>query len=316
MADYILSRPGLLAVKTTSREEWADLRRQYIGGSDVAGIMDVSPWATPFSVWCEKLGVSAKKDNAAMRYGRENEARLLESLQDYLRDYEMEWDVYTSKSTYIRGRFCANLDGVAVMDDQVVGVEIKTTNDAREWSRAPECYILQVQHYMCVCSLDEFFLFVEGRGWRKGFVIKKDEDIIHSILLHAGKFLECVEKKKAPQPPVFVKAVDRDYARAAVKAGIYNFDYSQDAFEIFCRDYEAWKKRAKDAAEEVESFKTHIKFCLDENNIQKTDKWLARVTQVEMERFDVDAFKKDYPNLYLHYIKKSVYEKLDVRGIG
>ena len=37
-------------------EEWLQIRKQYIGGSDAGAIMGMNPYASPFSVWAEKTG--------------------------------------------------------------------------------------------------------------------------------------------------------------------------------------------------------------------------------------------------------------------
>ena len=64
---------GIRKVSTRgmSREEWLMQRRKTIGGSDAAGIVGLSKWASPFSVWAEKTGRTAEKeDTEAMRQGR------------------------------------------------------------------------------------------------------------------------------------------------------------------------------------------------------------------------------------------------------
>ena len=52
---------GIRKVSTRgmSREEWLMQRRKTIGGSDAAGIVGLSKWASPFSVWAEKTGRTA-----------------------------------------------------------------------------------------------------------------------------------------------------------------------------------------------------------------------------------------------------------------
>ena len=51
----------LVAVETEnlSREEWLDYRRQGIGGSDVAGIMGISPFRTARDIYYDKLNIAA-----------------------------------------------------------------------------------------------------------------------------------------------------------------------------------------------------------------------------------------------------------------
>ena len=63
-----------VSTKGMSREEWLMRRRKTIGGSDAAGIVGLSRWASPFSVWADKTGRAAEKeDTEAMRQGRDLE---------------------------------------------------------------------------------------------------------------------------------------------------------------------------------------------------------------------------------------------------
>lgn len=72
-----------------SREEWLDRRRKSIGGSDAAGIVGLSKWASPFSVWADKTGrAPEKEDTEAMRQGRD------------LEDYVARWMEETGKRVY------------------------------------------------------------------------------------------------------------------------------------------------------------------------------------------------------------------------
>ena len=48
---------------SSERAEWLDWRRGGIGSSDIAAIIGLSPWATPYSVWAEKTGRLDNHDN-------------------------------------------------------------------------------------------------------------------------------------------------------------------------------------------------------------------------------------------------------------
>ena len=61
---------GVMRVSTKymSRDKWLIERNKTIGGSDAAGIVGLSRWASPFSVWAEKTGrMPEKEDTEAMR---------------------------------------------------------------------------------------------------------------------------------------------------------------------------------------------------------------------------------------------------------
>lgn len=61
----------------TDRDEWLTWRRGGIGASDVAGILGLSQWDTPTTVWLDKLGrLDDADDTDAMMHGRYAEAVL------------------------------------------------------------------------------------------------------------------------------------------------------------------------------------------------------------------------------------------------
>ena len=78
-----------VSTRNMSREEWLDRRRKSIGRSDAAGIVGLSKWASPFSVWADKTGrAPEKEDTEAMRQGRD------------LEDYVARWMEETGKRVY------------------------------------------------------------------------------------------------------------------------------------------------------------------------------------------------------------------------
>lgn len=61
----------------TDRDAWLEWRRGGVGGSDVAGILGISPWSSPFSIWLDKLGLLPDEpENEAMSAGRWLEAAI------------------------------------------------------------------------------------------------------------------------------------------------------------------------------------------------------------------------------------------------
>ena len=55
----------------TSRTDWEQWRKQSVGASEIACVLGVSPFATPFQLWCRKRGhVGPMADNAMLRRGR------------------------------------------------------------------------------------------------------------------------------------------------------------------------------------------------------------------------------------------------------
>ena len=64
-----------------TRAEWLRWRRSGIGASDIAALLGISPWASPFSVWADKLGLLPDEeldDDDVREFGRRLDALALE----------------------------------------------------------------------------------------------------------------------------------------------------------------------------------------------------------------------------------------------
>ena len=122
-----------------------DLRRFGIGGSDVAAILSLSPYATPFDVYRSKIDdCTNQEDTLAMRAGRALEGVIMD-------EYDRVNDCTTKRSIEIVGEpsfMRGNLDG---MRGSVV-VEAKSISDRSTFGEAgtnqmPPYILCQVAYY-------------------------------------------------------------------------------------------------------------------------------------------------------------------------
>ena len=64
----------LKSTKDMPREEWLELRRQSIGGSDAASVVGLNPWKSRFTLFYDKKNkIEDAADNEKMRQGRDLE---------------------------------------------------------------------------------------------------------------------------------------------------------------------------------------------------------------------------------------------------
>lgn len=57
-------------IRPKSREEWLEVRKGGIGSSEVAAIVGLNPWETPYQLWRRKVGLDASKEETfAMKAG-------------------------------------------------------------------------------------------------------------------------------------------------------------------------------------------------------------------------------------------------------
>ena len=131
-----------------SREEWLQLRKRGIGGSDAGAVCGLNPYAGPMSVYRDKTSEAVEeRDNEAMRQGRD--------LEDYVARRFTEatgLKVRRSNRMYQSEEYpfmLADVDRLVVGED--AGLECKTASayQADRWKggQVPPHYLIQCLHY-------------------------------------------------------------------------------------------------------------------------------------------------------------------------
>jgi len=142
------------------RREWLDWRRRGIGGSDVAGVLGLSPWTTPYAVWASKVTEQPDLEvTDAMEFGKRAEPMLAEWFHDRTGLHVLGEQTWCTHPTMSHRRctvdgFVAESANTAL--DDVLGVaEWKTTSDpADEWAEhVPDHYATQATWSMAVTDL-------------------------------------------------------------------------------------------------------------------------------------------------------------------
>lgn len=154
-------------VTLNSREHWLQERTKGIGGSDVAGILNVSPFTNRLKVWESKQSghVPEELNNSAVDFGN-NMEDLIFKMFSY--KYGNTYECLSYKDVLFRNWFIpyfqASVDGILVeRNTKKVGVlEIKTVQPSaiHNWYDrdgnpiTPIYYLYQVFHYLNTTDLD------------------------------------------------------------------------------------------------------------------------------------------------------------------
>lgn len=142
------------------RQAWLERRQSHIGGSDVAAVLGLSRWKSPWDVWMsKKMPVEDSGETAAMIRGRilepsvanwyaeEHKVRL-EHLDPYhLHEGPEPW-------------MAASPDAI-VLADKKHGLEVKTSRTLDGWGESgsdqvPVDYQLQCHWYMACTDMDRW----------------------------------------------------------------------------------------------------------------------------------------------------------------
>jgi len=193
---------NLIRIPTTnmSHEDWLKHRMESIGGSDAAGILGMNAYSSPYSVWADKTGRTApKEDNEAMRLGRD--------LEDYVakRFTEATGKKVRRENFILRNPDIpfahANVDRLVIGED--AGLECKTTSvlNLKKFKNGefPENYYVQCVHYLAVTGAKRWYLAVlvlgQGFYW---FVIERDDAEIKALLQEEEAFWNLVTTDTPP----------------------------------------------------------------------------------------------------------------------
>lgn len=287
-----------ISTKDMSREEWLELRRRTIGGSDAAAIVGLSKWASPYSVWAEKTGrLPPAEDNEAMRQGRD--------LEDYV---AQRWAEATGKKVRRLPEMIynpaypfahANIDRLVVGEN--AGLECKTTGalDVSEFegSEFPARYYVQCVHYLAVTGADRWYLAVVvfGRGFYAFTLERKDvEDEIAALMDAERDFMRYIETDTPPP-------ADGSEATKTALTTLYS-DSEEITTELFGRQsvfeellaLKEQKKRIEEAIREQENI---IKGDMREAERGYCGDYSARWKVQKRSMLDVDKLKAEHPEI-------------------
>ncbi len=190
-------------------QEWLEVRRSGIGGSDAAASLGLSFWKSPIELWEEKvLGkTQPKQDSEPMRWGR-----LLEPVirDEFAKRTGYEVSVCRSMLQAPQWPWMqANLDGLIEITGRGIGVfEVKTAAAFKdsEWGsnddsqpRCPDAYALQVAHYLAVTGLEYAVICVLiGGNKLRWLTVERDVEFINSLVELERRFWQYVLTRMAP----------------------------------------------------------------------------------------------------------------------
>lgn len=289
-----------------SREEWLERRRHTIGGSDAAGIVSLSKYSTPYTVFLDKTGrLPDKPDTEAMRQGRD--------LEDYVAQRWMEATgkkvrrvqamLYNPAYPFAH----ADVDRMVVGED--AGLECKTTStlDVRQFNGVdfPEKYYAQCVHYMAVTGARRWYLavLVFGRDFFI-FTLDRNQTEIDALMGAEATFWGRVENDTTPVPDGSDAATDAISVTYAESSG-----GEMDLFgrESMLTEYADLKRQKKAVEERIKEIENIIKDDMKEIPLGRAGRFSVIWKTQQRNSFQIEDFRKDHPGMDLRpYIKTTI----------
>lgn len=185
-------------------EEWLQMRKSKIGASDAPIVMGVSPWSTPYKLWCEKLSlVEPQGKTSYMKRGLdlEEEAR---------REFEKQTGLIMFPDVVFSDQYdfmMASLDGIDIERKNIVEIKCpgKDDHEMAMDGIIPEKYLPQLHHQMLTTKLERVFYFSYDKKSSKVIEFHRNENYLKRLLSEEKEFWRCLQELEAPP------LTDRDY---------------------------------------------------------------------------------------------------------
>jgi len=182
-------------------EVWLEERKKFIGGSDVASIMGISPWKTRFQLWQEKIGLAETKSNSyILQKGHilEDKARVIYELTY---DLDVPPKVVRHKSYKIAQ---VSLDGLNLEKQKAIEIKYvgeKVFDRVKEEGYIPEHYYPQLQYQLFCTGFDslDFVAYSEKRDTITVLNVKADKEYIVNMVAQCEEFFWEMNKKIQPR---------------------------------------------------------------------------------------------------------------------
>ena len=305
-------------------------RSKFLGSSDMAAILGLSPWATPLDLFLLKRGeappADADPDKARLfRRGKRMEPVIVNMLEE-----ERGLQIVARNQRYIDPEFdflACEIDAEAIDEGERVNVECKSAHHFTKWKYGAEGTDETPIEYSCQAM---FSLMITGRqrcifGVLFGtdnlvvYELKRDEATIAEMRRRAVSFWRDHVLKGVPPPVLNFADVQKMFHRSPA----IQVEASAEAIQ-WLAEFEAAKQAARAAAEAIEEYKFLIgRFMLGADAIARpigprggkkpvepTDlaKPIAHELTIDTEpalvinlqkqtRVDTDKVKKDYPEV-------------------
>lgn len=282
-------------------------RRKFIGGSDVAAILGISPWKTPLQLWQDKTQPAMPENTDPARQRVLNRGKVMEPYVVDVLARETGLQIVRRNERYIDAEFqflACEIDAEAASGENV---EIKTVSPfkAREWGdldtdAIPVHYTAQAQHGLMITgrALCVFGVLIGGDDFRV-YRVERDDDLIAALRRREVAFWRDHVEALIPPPPTDAEDVALLFPRdvgTAVEAGTEELVAFNELRALLAESGEL--ERRIDGCKEAlkRAMGEAARLTLDGRDICTWKTQGAR-------RFDQRAFQAAHPELFEQFLK-------------
>lgn len=304
-----------ISTKNISRNDWLQMRKTGIGGSDAGAVCGLNPYSSAMNVFYDKTSEELSDfDNEAMRQGRD--------LEEYVARRFMEQTgkrVYRSNKMYrstAHPFMLADID--RLISGENAGLECKTVSPymADKWigNEIPPHYMIQCHHYMAVTGKEAWYIAAVILG--QGFLYRKilrDESLIQNLTSIEEQFWKNhVLTGKMPDPDGS-KACDEvlaQYFKTAASGSsipLIGFDEKLKRREELSCLIQKLEREQKQIDQEV---KAYMKDC----ETASSERYRVSWSQIETVRLDTKRIKEELPEIYQNFSSVTQSRRFTVKA--
>ena len=298
-------------IRPKSREEWLKYRESGIGSSEVATIVGLNPWESPYQLWRRKIGIDApKEENFAMKAGHYLEDAVARFWQDetgceIIKRSAIDWLIVNTDKPYMRVSPDRTfwLNGLPKSASNKGILECKTTQMSIDADDLPKHWFCQVQYQLGVAELRQGSLAWLCSGREFGYKdLSLVPDFFGWLCEEVDRFwIDNIQGKKEPEAITVQDVLLK-----------YNRHTNGKIIEITDEVYEAYLglKQIKSEISALEDRKAEleekIKLCFgDAEAVSYGGQTIATWKSPKpLQKFDDKAFKTDHPDIYSEYVRE------------
>lgn len=295
-------------IRPKTREEWLQVRQGGIGSSEIATIVGLNPWETPYQLWRRKMGLDpAKEETFAMKAGHylEDAVSLFwqdETGQQVIKASKGDWIIRDNDRPYLQ----VSPDrtywiGGETKNQQNKGIlECKTTQKEIDEDDVPKHWFCQLQYQLGVGGYREGSLAWLSAGRTFGY---KEFDFVEDfygwLVEEADKFwTDHILGKKEPQL-TNVRDVLLKFNRHTDGKDI---EVDEETFKVY-EDLKEVRAELDPLVKRKEELEDRLKMAfMDAEGITYGGDLLATYKAPKPSRkFDAKAFQAENPELAERY---------------
>lgn len=306
-------------------------RTKFIGGSDIAAVLNISPWRTALQLWADKIQPRVEGGGKKVkRRGQRWESVVAEMLVEELERQGHKVEIVSRNARYIDQdfpMFACEIDFEVRLDgeEEITNVELKTVHPFKlsEWGEsgsdtAPVWYVAQAMWGLGItgrrrCIVAPLF----GADEIRTYIVDRDEETIAGLKNQAAKFWgEHVLPKVAPpaKRPIDADVLFPEESEAKVLL-------ADDGLTAKLLRLRAIEREIKAREAEAEMLEFEIKLVMgnaEEVTVETAGELKSAATwkQRNVTWLDQAALKEDQPALHKQYTVKQKKRVFSLKNFG